>query len=560
MTDQLPEFIRTMLYAEHHRLLHDKVGRSMKRIVTAGVADDFIRQQIISRVEKHRYRQAFAGPIEMPQLTSGDFIPGLDVQGNEIRFPRHFLNEHVLRVGSAGSGKTTQILFWLLQLAACVKTWVFDLRKREFAKLAPYLRRVGVQLVVVPARELRINPLEVPSGVDPRDYASNCSEMLIRVLKLPPRATKLLHVTILRLYEATGVLDGKRIFPTMFDLYESVATNAQANPQARQAIVDSLEPVLLSIGSVVRYRNGWTGALHDFHIAFELGGVSVADADLLLNTIIMQEFMRRLARMISNVPLDLVVVCDEAARLVGSADSSLSDLITVVRGAGIGLDLTAQTAEVSRTILGNVANRCVFRLTNAADYQVMASSMGMTAEQKQWLAQNLVPGLCCMSVGQGTWTRPFLAKVPNLRLRPIAYSDQTADLGPLWAIPTVEATEFRGWQPPWARKETISPGPQPTYPATDGLPKLPKVDRSKMQSDKAIEPDEELFLKAVLEHPCQPVSFYPRHLHIAARRAIKLREELIKKGLIREETLATGQRGRPPTVLVPTEKARNLFS
>ena len=47
---------------------------------------------------------------------------------------------------------------------------------------------------------------------------------------------------------------------------------------------------------------------------------------------------------------------------------------------------------------------------------------------------------------------------------------------------------------------------------------------------------------------------------VAGTRAIRLRERLIKKGLVREEKLATGQSGRPSTVLVPTDQARDLFA
>jgi hypothetical protein len=68
-----------------------------------------------------------------------------------------------------------------------------------------------------------------------------------------------------------------------------------------------------------------------------------------------------------------------------------------------------------------------------------------------------------------------------------------------------------------------------------------------------------LLLKAVVEHPCEPVSFYPTYLHIGQKRAIKLRNRLIQKGLLQEETMAKGRRGRPSTILVLTDEARDLL-
>ena len=96
--------------------------------------------------------------------------------------------------------------------------WLFDLRKREFGLLKPYLARIGVNLVILPARQLRLNPLQVPEFCDPRDYAPNLADTFVRILKLPPGAAKLVHQTLLHLYQKFGVLEGARSYPTLLDL------------------------------------------------------------------------------------------------------------------------------------------------------------------------------------------------------------------------------------------------------------------------------------------------------------------------------------------------------
>jgi hypothetical protein len=417
-SDSFPKIIQDLLYAEQYRLLEDPVGQAMVRAFHAGVADEFVRGYVHQRVRRHKIQQAFAGPFPLPKLRHGDLVLGRDVQGHILRFPSNYLNEPTLTVASTGSGKTNRSRFMILQLADKVKgLWLFDLRKREFAVLKPYLYRIGVNLLVVPARKLRLNPLQVPDHTDPRDYAPNVSETLVRVLELPQRATKLLTVMIVHLYMKFGVLDGAKKYPTLFDLRETIAQNKSANPQARLAVVDSLDPVLMSLRDVLAYRVGWTTSdLAKRHIVFEFGGVSETDKDLVLNTLIMGEFISRISRRISNPKMDLYICCDEAARLVGKGDSSISDLIGLIRGTGIGLDLSIQSAQIVPSILSNTPNKFIGRCSSANDYKVIGAAMGLTSEQCRWLATNLVPGLFLGQLGQGRWRFPFLFTVPLLNL------------------------------------------------------------------------------------------------------------------------------------------------
>ncbi len=121
--------------------------------------------------------------------------------------------------------------------------------------------------------------------------------------------------------------------------------------------------------------------------------------------------------MISNPRMQLWICCDEAARLVSSSDTSLSDLIGVVRGSGIGLLLSLQSAEVSRSILSNTPNKFIGRMTNYSDLEVIGSSMGLTREQKHWISKNLVPGMFVGQLGQGNWRHPFVFRIPKMNLK-----------------------------------------------------------------------------------------------------------------------------------------------
>ncbi len=435
--DELPKSVRERMYAERHRLLDDDLGQSVRRILDAGINDAFSSELLSHRVIKHRIARAFQGEFAIPDLDGGDLVLGLDQRGQSLCCPMQMLNAHVLTLGGSGSGKTTKSRFMALQMIPRLPgAWLFDLRKREFAVLRSFLLRVGVDLIVVPARLLRLNPFQVPLGVVPMDWAACVADMLVTALGLPPRASKLLLVAIVRLYERRGVLRGSRDYPTLFDLREDVAGDRDANVPAKQAIVDSLDPLMLSLGAVFRYRIGWSP--HDLarrRIVFELGGVPEAAKNLILNTLLLSEFLSRVARGVSNPAMDLWICCDEAARLVSASNPSggISDLIGLIRGTGAGLDLSVQGADIAPAILSNTATKIIGRCGSATDYDTMSAAMGLTDAQRAWLRAHLVPGLFVGQLGEGSWREPFVFQIPPMRLVP---QGETPNMGDLLRLPS----------------------------------------------------------------------------------------------------------------------------
>jgi len=307
--DDLGTLINDTLFCLDRGRLDDEVGKALLGIVQAGVCDSRIAGMIRGRAQKEKTRQAFSRmPFREPKLGSGELTMGMDLHGKPIDVPIQYLNAHCLTVANTGSGKTTKSRFYILQIAPRVRgMWIVDLRKREFRVLREYLARLGIDLIVLPARKMRINPLQVPLGVDPIDWSSRVADMLIQVLGLPPRASKLIQTTLHRLYRRFGVSNDLSPGPTMFDVFEEIRQDKQANPQSRLAILDSLAPVLSSLGpEVLAYRTGWSS--HDLagrHLALEFAGLAECDKNLLLNYLPLAEFTSRVARGISNENMHL---------------------------------------------------------------------------------------------------------------------------------------------------------------------------------------------------------------------------------------------------------------
>lgn len=541
MADKLPKLVEDVVYAQQNRLLDDPVGRSAQVIVHCDVADDFIINLISNRVQRHRIAQAFVGPIPTPRLNDGELVLGMSAQGKPIRMPVQFLNGHSLTVGGTGSGKTTKSRFLILQMARRLDgMWLFDFRKREYAILRPYLKRLGIDLTVIPGRSMRLNPLQVPDGVGAAEWAPRVADLLVQVLRLPPRATKLLHTSVFELFRRHGVFERSQSFPTTRELRKAIADQENANLPAKQAILDSLDPVLMSLGAALDYRRGWSvRELARRHLVFELGGLSEVDKDLILNTLVLSEFTSRLARGLSNSRMDLWICCDEAGRLVSASNhgNGIADLISLVRGTGVGLDLSVQSADLLPAVLSNTANKFVGRCGSAADYDLIGSAMGLTVEQRRWMALHLQPGMFVGQVGEGDWRQPFVLQIPPMSLR--------------------QSSDVTGADNGHAQMDNL-----PSQPASapEAIPFTASGSADDVQPtggnhDRPLSDAETRYLRSIIEHPGRPSSAYPKLAGIGPRLAQSIRKRLIHEGYLREHSMATGSRGRNAIVLEPLDRA-----
>ncbi|MCC6970882.1 MAG: ATP-binding protein [Phycisphaerales bacterium] len=445
--DELPELVRLQIYANEHRLYErSPEGHAVARILRAGIDDAYSAEWLRSHVFKHRIAQAFAGPFDLPPPTGGDLVMGVDLKGAPVRAPVQHLNAHGSTIGASGSGKTNKCYFTAMGVAPHVQgVWLIDLRKSEFARLRGPMRRLGIELLRLPARAMRFNPLQVPLNVEPPAWAAALADALVQVLRLQQRSSKLLHSAILRLYERLRIEHAPRRvdpgirYPTLFDLRETTAAWKDAHPQARSAITDALDPILLSLGSdVLGYAFGWT--THDLsrlHIIFELSGSTRAEQDLILNSLLLAEFMSRVAGGVSNPVMNLFIGIDEASRLCSASDPSavISDMLGLVRGTGIGIDLSFQSShDIHPSVFSNTSMKHIGRVGSATDLDAFGSAMGLSMEQRRWALQHLQPGTFVTQLGEGSSRAPFVLRVPLLRLSERA-DHGTPDLDALRALP-----------------------------------------------------------------------------------------------------------------------------
>ncbi len=551
---EFSQLTNDVLFGLKSRLFEDEVGQAMLRLYEHGVCDDRIAGMMHNRVQREKRRQAFCLlPFKNPILRQGKLMLGRDIAGKPVVIPIQYLNAHVLTIANTGSGKTTKSRFLILQIAPRVKgLWALDLRKREFRVLRPYLKRLGIDLIVVPGRSFKINPLAVPLGVDAASWAATAASMLIQVLSLAPRASKLVQTTIFHLYQKFGILDGKDLYPTLFDLFEAIKQNKAANAQSRLAILDSLDPVLSSLGPrVLAYRRGWSSHdLASMHLVFEFAGLAETDTNLLLTTTTFSEFSSRIARGVSNPKMDLWICCDEANRLCSAsheATTRISDMVGLVRGSGIGLDFSLlSTNGLASGVPSNCATKIMGRCGSAADYAATGHSMGLTAEQIEWSKLNLKPGTFVGQLGEGDWRYPFVFSIPEMKF-PAHNTKNTADLdlGQLESLPTVFAEEFRNWGQPLE----IPTAPESSQQTADAT----------ISSKPTLNAAEYRFLRAINESPMQPCSSYAKLAQISQKTAKSTRSRLVGQDYLREHLVQAKGRGRNSILLEITAVGKEVI-
>lgn len=423
--DYLSDLDKIVIEGDRLKVWKDPVSKQIRYLYEKGIRDDYVAGFIKNKIDKEKRKRAFGGiPFLPPELFFGDFIFGMSLDGKILRIPTSWLNGHIMQLGNTGSGKTNASKVRAIRIAHKVSgCWLVDIRKREYRLLLPIFRQMGIELKIIRGRKFNINPLSVPQGVEPLDYASVISECLVRTLDLPPRSANLLKVTIIKLYAERGVLNGNPEAPTLFDIYHAVKNNRDANSQSRQATMDALYALLVSLGpEVLGYSKGWD--IHELarqHLVLELSDLCETGKDLILSYLLTAEFISRIARGISNPGApNLYIAFDEGQRLfsakkesAGYGPNPLVDLLGLIRGAGVCCEISVlTTVDLSPVLPVLTATKLVGRTGSISEYIAAGNFIGLNREQVAWAACSLMPGIFIGQVSNGTFRHPFLFRMP----------------------------------------------------------------------------------------------------------------------------------------------------
>src|SRR5690606_5167501 len=150
------------------------------------------------------------------------------------------------------------------------------------------------------------------------------------------------------------------------------------------------------------------------------------------------------------------------------------------------------------------------------DLQSLGADMGMNAEAIAWARVNLGAGRFIVTLADGPWRHPFVIQVPHLRIPSIVDDAEAArSMQALAHLPHVRASEYDRWTP---------------FPPVEVRPTPSGADESVTDAPAAeLDPAELRFLKAIVDNPGCPSSSLPRLARLSPKRAIELREDLIRR-------------------------------
>lgn len=541
-----------IIWGVNHDAFDDRLGKSLHRAWQVGAGDDTVVGLIKERIHSLRVKEAFGHlcPFRKSRNQHGDFLLGFDSDQNPIMGLLRSLNAGLLIAANTGSGKSNLLMFFALQFArSTCQIWLSEMYKRQLRSLLPLFTRCGRELIILAAKQWRINPLQA-GDCDPRAHLAVISDILVRVLGLPARARSIINQVCHELYRQFGCWTGnQRGWPTLFDVYEFIRKHSELNAAAREATLDRLGSLLVSLTpSCAAFRVGWKAAdLARFSIVFEMGGTAETIKQILLETTLYSVLRSEVERGRFNQQMDLFVAFEDSQRFFGGAEpesgvgiSSLEELAGVIRGGGKGLGGLVQTLHgLSPRMISNLSTKIMGRLGTASDYQQLGADMGMTRDQIEWSKRNLKPGTFICQLPEGNWREPFVLNVPLLP-NPAYVGDAEAaeSLRPINALPVVPAAEFQRWEPHH----------------------IIEVSNSQFESTTPRLSETELrFLGAVTKQPGRASGFYARAANVNGAKAAEIRQRLVDLLLICEHSVATNARGRNSIVLEPLESAFELL-
>lgn len=562
MTPQAqPDPVQMLMTLEQRGLLDDIWGKSIHQAILTGYALPSDLEELHRRFAKLRRAELLGDvcPFRAPRLGDQGVCIGKSPDGMWVHHDLTAMATHIACLGATGSGKTC-VLYWLISQLIMQGIGIFavDSYKTDMRSLLPIARRCGRQAAVLQHTDLRWNPIE-PDSDDPRGHIERTGSLLARVLQLPDRASMLLRRIIYELCETVGVFRGElQHCPTLFDVHARAKT-IDANPQARDALLDRLTSLLMALGpEVLAYRRAWRPSQFLNRVTvLELAGANELIRQLVPTAWLGTMFEAQVRAGAQNSRLRTLCLIDDAQRFlggdgIGSRDHTpIAELLGLLRTSGISLAANAQTLEgIPQNTLANMTGRIIGRLGIASDWQRAARECGLDHAQHGWIQQHLRPGRFMIHLPSSTWRAPFIVDVPRPKLPSVHEDEINASVQGLDALPVVPATEFAHWTP-WG-SGTVSSSHASTKqenPPATGAPG--EVKPTPVSS--ALTEHELRLLLAIIEHPFQPMSSYHKVCGMKPADAKRDRESLVAQKLIRTHKAQIKGRGRQPVLLEPTE-------
>lgn len=339
------------------------------------------------------------------------------------------IGEHTLITGRAGAGKTTLIYIILTQLLQHgIPFWAFDF-KQDYRHLA----KTG-QVLVFDWETFCFNPLRPPLGVNPQVWMQAFTNVFCQVYWLLSGTEGVILEQVNKLYTDYGVFSGKDVYPTMFDLYESLKGYHLDRQYGRTAgflesAMNRVNKCLISIANVFNYDKGFS--IEEFltkNVVFEMEGFLIENQAFLLNIILRYVFQYRISNN-QRSGLKHVFLFDEAKSVYSKEReftkelgiSEITQFTSKIREFGEGLVVADQMpAQLANSIKSNVYTTICMSQSGGMNLLEMSRALGLNGEQdeacRMLKSDKNTQEFEAIVKLSGKWQKPFIIQVMPLQV------------------------------------------------------------------------------------------------------------------------------------------------
>ncbi len=237
-----------------------------------------------------------------------------------------------------------------------------------------------------------------------------------------------------KLYSDYGVFSGKDVFPTLFDLYDSLKAHKLERMYGREAgflesAQNRVNECLLSLGNIVSYDRGYVleDLLND-NLVFELEGLLSENKAFILNIILHYTFLYRISNN-QRGSLKHVFLFDEAKSVYNKdreftkelGVSEIARFTSQVREFGEGLIVADQMpTKLADSIKANVYTVICMSQSGGQNLLEMSRALGLNGEQDEACRmlksdKNTQEFEAIVKIS-GKWQKPFIIQVMPLQV------------------------------------------------------------------------------------------------------------------------------------------------
>lgn len=517
--------------------------KAIRKLLTLYFTDEKSRQKVKQTIEKllkpHITRiencERTWIPAPSQEEVDGDIALGKLVQGDyevgELKLRKSDFTRHLAIYGQTGHGKTTLLYNIISELIKHKIPFLYFDMKRDGRALLKHYK----ELIVIPWRELKWNPLRNPPGLDLKSWWQRFSEVC-------GHAWGVYHAGINYLLEHLDELHEKiektGKIPTFKDLFEFIKDKKEATRKRQEyfdVMYNRIRTTCSILGNVLDCEKGMPlEGLLNHPVVIELDQLRADEQNWLVEVMLTFIYAYRMAQAQRGEELRHVVIVDEAQRIWDAnkewrettremGTPTINLFPTQFRDFGEGLILTSQEpTKVTQSVHANTLVKIVGNLGNGTDINAAAEAMGLNEEQKDAI-HKLLRGEWLVKLSDH-YTEPFMIVTQNYPVNKNVSDKEVKERLRSILPQKIEETKVQ------VKREL----PRPT--------------------EFRISKDAWILLLDVNRHPFTGVANRYKRLKISGRRIEKAKQELIETKLVEEEEIAIGK-FRPRKYLVFTKRA-----